>query len=387
MRVGADACCWSNRRGFGRFTRELLTQMAAARPQHLTLVVDRHTAETWPLPAGAHVEVVDVEPPTRAASASGARSVGDLWRLSRAATRARFDAFFFPAVYTFYPLLGTTPVVVGFHDAIAEQHPGLVFGGARSRAFWAAKTWLARRQARRIVTVSESARRDVVRAFGVAESTVRIVREAAAPEFRCLADREAQDETRRRYGVPDGRLLLLHVGGLSPHKNLARLLSALARLDPSLPWHLLLAGDARADGFRDCHAELLEVVARHNLADRVTFAGFVPDPDLVALYNAATMLVLPSLGEGFGLPAVEAMACGLPVAASTAGSLPEVLGGAGALFDPNDPDHIAETIAGLLRDPVRRERLRQAGLERAKSFSWTAAADATWRVLDEAARA
>jgi glycosyltransferase involved in cell wall biosynthesis len=385
MRLGVDACCWSNRRGFGRFTRELLTRMAALRPHEITLLVDRHTAEAWPLPSTAQVEIVDVEPPTRAASAEGARRASDVWKLGRAAARGRFDVFFFPAVYTFYPLLSRTPVVVGFHDAIAEQHPALVFNGGRSRAFWAAKTWLARRQARRVVTVSKAARRDVIDVFGVAESRIHVIFEAPAAEFRPLSDDAARRDVRRRYGAPEQGPLLLHVGGLSPHKNLSRLLSSLTKLDDSV--HLLLVGDIRADGFRDCHADLQRSVAALGLQHRVTFAGFVPDPDLVRLYNAATMLALPSLAEGFGLPAAEAMACGLPVAASTRGALPEVLGEAAVFFDPEDPTAIAAAIGRVLHDAPLRERLRQAGLDRARSLSWTAAAEAGWRVMEEAAHA
>ena len=389
MRIGIDACCWSNRRGFGRFTRELVTHLLAAAPSHeVTLVVDSWTARDWPLPPSARTTIVAcAEQPTRAASAGGARSLADLWRLSRAASRGAFDVFFFPAVYSFYPLGRRPPTVIAFHDAMAEQHPGLAFPGRRARLSWAAKTWLAKRQADRVLTVSESARADVVRVFGVNPEIVRVVPEAAGFEFHPVDDEDARGRACRQYDLPEDRLLLLHVGGLSPHKNLDRLLHAVARLDPSLPpWHLALVGDITGDSFLGCYPQLAKAVGRLGLEDRVTFTGFVPDPDLVVLYNAATMLVLPSLAEGFGLPALEAMACGLPVVASRRGSLPEVLGPAALFFDPADVDDMAGAIARALRDADLRARLRRAGLERAQAFSWTAAAEATVRVLEEAAR-
>jgi glycosyltransferase involved in cell wall biosynthesis len=381
MRLGVDACCWSNRRGFGRFTRELLRHMVAEAGGHeVTLVVDGATARDWPLPAGARLEVVDTaEQPSRAASARGARSPADLWRLARAAAR--------PAVYSFYPLLRRVPTVVTFHDAIAETHGDLVFPGPWPRLLWRSKTWLARRQADRILTVSESARGEIVRRYGTG-AHVRVIPEAAGPEFRATGDAEALARVRARYGLPAGVPLLLHVGGLGPHKNLARLLAALEPLASAEPaWHLALVGNDTTDGFHTEVSVLRQAIRRGALRGRVTLTGEVPDADLVLLYSAATLLVLPSLAEGFGLPAVEAMACGLPVAASRGGSLPEVLGGAGALFDPLDPADIAAVVARLIGDAALRARLRERGLERSRAFSWPSAARAALRVCEELAHA
>jgi len=385
VHVGIDACCWSNRRGFGRFTRELVSHMVREAPQHeYTLVTDAMTAAAARFPHGARVEVVPTsEQPTRAASAQGARTPRDLWRMSRAASRLPCDLFFFPAVYSFYPLLRRVPTVVTFHDAIAENHPDLIFPGRRSRLFWSAKMWLALRQADRLMTVSEAARAAIAAAFRCAPERIHVVTEGTGEEFRPFDDPAAIREVRGRYRLPD-RPLVLYVGGISPHKNLQGLIHARARVEH--PCHLVIVGDYASDAFHGCYEELVALTRRLGLDEALTFTGFVTNEDLVALYNAATLLVLPSFDEGFGLPVVEAMACGLPVAASRRGSLPEVLGTAGLFFDPEDAGEMAAVIARLLEAPHLRQQLRSEGLRRAQGFSWSAAARSAIRLFEDMTR-
>jgi glycosyltransferase involved in cell wall biosynthesis len=392
VHVAIDACCWSNRRGFGRYTRELVTEMVRKpRGHEITLVVDRQTAAGHALPAGCRVEVVDTrEQPTRAASAEGSRGLSDLWRLSRRASACRADVFFFPAVYSYFPLWRGTPMVVAFHDAIAEEHPELVLPEWRGRALWTVKTWLARRQARCLLTVSEDAREQIVRAFSYPRERIHVVAEAAGAEFRPFAagERSRVEEALRRYRLPADVPLLLYVGGLSPHKNLDGLLRAMAAVRAGgSRVHLAIAGDPAADGFLSSHGGLLGLRRELGLDDAVTLTGFVPSADLVALYNAAAAVVLPSFSEGFGLPAIEAMACGIPVAASRAGALPEVVGEAGVFFDPRDPADMAGALAQIVSDAALRGRLAGLALARARTFSWSAAAERTLDLLAEVARA
>lgn len=389
MRVGIEACTWANRRGYGRFTRELVSTMVRRHPRHrFVLVVDNHTARECAFPDGAEVLVVETSAqPTRAAAADGSRSLKDLWRMSRAASRGRFDAFLFPTRYSFVPLFGRTPTVVTFHDATSEKHPELLFPSVRARLFWRLKTHLALRRADRLVTVSNDARRQIAAAFGLAESSIVVVSEGPDPIFRPRPGDPAVESVRVRYGLPPVAPLVLYVGGISPHKNLQALVraAAIVRREEPGPWHVVLVGDYKGDSFLGCYRELNELVRALGLGGRVTFTGFVPDEDLVLLYNAATMLVLASKGEGFGLPVVEAMACGLPVTASDRNSIPEVLGGAGLLFDPDSDDAIADCVRRLLREPALRADLRARGLARAEAYSWDAGADTMMRVLEEAA--
>lgn len=389
MRIGVEACTWANRRGYGRFTRQLVAAMVARHPEHrFVLVVDTHTARQCTFPSEAETLVVETsEQPTQAAAADGARSVGDIWRMSRALTHARFDVVLFPTRYTFVPLLGSTPAVLTIHDTTDVQQPHLLFPHWRSRLLWKLKSRLAISRAKRIVTVSNDARRQIAAAFDLREDSITVVSEGPDAGFGPRSGDAAVEQVRARYRLPAGVHLILYVGGISPHKNLQALLRAAARVrgQEREGWHVVLVGDYKGDSFLGCYNELVALVRLLGLDQRVTFTGFVPDEDLVLLYNAAAMLVLPSKGEGFGLPVVEAMACGLPVAVSDRNSLPEVLGGAGLLFDPDSDEAIAAGILRLLREPPLRADLRARGLARAQAYSWDAGADTMVRVLEEAA--
>jgi len=389
MRVGVEACTWANRRGYGRFTRELVSAMVARHPEHrFVLVVDSHTAGECSFPAGAETVVVDtVVQPTKAAAAEGSRSLHDVWRMSRALTSARFDVVLFPTRYTFVPLLRRTPAVLTIHDATDVKQPQLLFPNWRSRLLWRMKSRLAIMRADRIVTVSNDARRQIAAAFGLHEASIAVVSEGTDAGFRPRPGDNAVEQVRDRYRLPRDASLILYVGGISPHKNLDALLraAAIVRKDEPKGWHVVLVGDYKGDSFLGCYQELTALVRSLAIDDLVTFTGFVPDDDLALLYNAATMLTLPSKGEGFGLPVVEAMACGLPVIASDRNSLPEVLGGAGLLFDPDSDQGLAACILNLLRDPDLRADLRARGLVRAAAYTWSAGADTMVRVLEDAA--
>lgn len=389
MRVGIEACTWANRRGYGRFTRELVSAMVTRHPEHrFVLVVDNHTARECSFPAGAETVVVEtVAQPTRAAAADGSRSLRDVWRMSRALASARFDVILFPTRYTFVPLLRRTPAVLTIHDATDVRHPRLLFPNWRSRVLWRMKSQLAIRRADRIVTVSNDARRQIAAAFGLREASIAVVSEGPDAGFHPRPGDAAIEHVRERYRLPRAASLILYVGGISPHKNLDALMRAavIVRQEVASGWHIVLVGDYQGDSFLGCYHELVALVRSLGIDGLVTFTGFVPDDDLALLYNAATMLALPSKGEGFGLPVVEAMACGLPVIASDRNSLPEVLGGAGLLFDPDSDQALATCILRLLREPNLRADLSARGLARAGAYTWSAGADTMVRVLEDAA--
>ncbi|MFO0888434.1 MAG: glycosyltransferase family 1 protein [Isosphaeraceae bacterium] len=374
MRIGIDGGCLSNRRGFGRFSRRMLDALAKDRgPHELAVILDRPSAPQVSLPGGVEPILVDViAAPSRAASSQGRRSLRDMLAMGRAAARARLDLFYFPATYTFYPVWNVRRVVVTMHDTLALAHPGLVFPSRAGRLAWLLKEYAAARWADRIVTVSETSRRDLQSWFRLPPDKLRVVTEAPDPVFRPESGNPAGTAVLRRYGIPHGSRYLLYVGGLSPHKNLPRLIEAFAwAADGTLV--LVLVGDLN-DVFHTQIPEIRAAIERGGLGGRVLLPGFVPDADLVHLYSRAYALVQPSLMEGFGLPAVESMACGTPVVSSRAGSLPEVVGDAGIFFDPLCTSSIAGAIDRISADPDLRARLADRALARSREFSWDRAA-------------
>jgi glycosyltransferase involved in cell wall biosynthesis len=303
--------------------------------------------------------------------------------MGRAAARAGLDLIYFPASYSFFPVWGVPRVVVTLHDTLALARPELVFPTRAGRVAWALKEHAAVRWADRVVTVSEAARRDLLAWFKLPEERVRVVGEGPDPVFRPRPGGPASDAALARYGVAPGSRFFLYVGGLSPHKNLPRLVEGFARSGLGGEGvRLVLVGDT-GDVFHTHVPALREAVGRHGLGDRVVFTGFVPDGDLAEFYNRALALVQPSLMEGFGLPPVEAMACGTAVLASTAGSLPEVVGEAGYYFDPAEPGAIAEGLRAVADRPELRRDLRARALRRAGRFSWPASARALLDTFEE----
>lgn len=388
MRIGIDATCWQNKRGYGRFTRELLEAVLEAdKANEYLFFVDPATEESGELPMDVQKVVVNTSvAPIEAASAEGRRSLRDVWAMSREVMRHKPDLFFFPTVYSYFPILSRTKIIVTVHDVIAEHHPDLIFPNARSKFFWGLKQKAAIRQADIIATVSEYSKQQIIEYFGVSPSRLRIISEAARPAFRVLEKDEAMSRALERHHVAPNEKFLLYVGGISPHKNLSTLISAFESVNKTRSndrVKLVLVGDYKGDSFFSAYPALKEQIGRLGLDDQITFTGYVPDEDLAFLYNGASALVFPSLEEGFGLPAVEAMACGTPVAASNCGSLPEVIGSAGRFFDPRDPVDIANVLARILDDDELRASMKKAGLSRSKEFLWKKAAHETLSIFDE----
>jgi glycosyltransferase involved in cell wall biosynthesis len=388
VRIGIDACCWANRRGFGRFTRELLQALVASdRKNEYLFFVDQQTARDCELPGSVRKIVVQTEvSPTQAASASGRRSLGDLWSLSREVFRHRLNLFFFPAVYSYFPIVNRTKVVVTLHDAIAEHYPDLVFSNRKLRTFWNLKRELAIRQADLIVTVSEYSRQQLIKRLGLSEKRVRAISEAPHSTFRLLPETAAVMKSLGKYQLSSGMQFMLYVGGISPHKNLNALVSAFQRMlsDPLFEnVKLVLVGDYNEDSFLSAYDSVRRQVAKSGLEDKVIFTGFVSDEDLAVLYNAATLFVLPSFEEGFGLPAIEAMACGTPVVCSNRGPMPELLGDAGRFFDPTDVQMMTDVLKSVFADGALRKRMRESALKRAPQFSWGNVAMDTLRIFEE----
>lgn len=263
--------------------------------------------------------------------------------------------------------------VITIHDLAFLRFPHLL---TPESARYYGQVARAIRSADQVIAVSDSTRRDLLELLSADPEKVTVVHSGVSPECQRLDPAEVESQ-RRRLGLPES--FILFVGTLEPRKNLPTLLKAFARLRRAHPVPLVVVG-----GKGWLYEELFRVRDDLGLGEEVRFAGPVPARELVYYYSCATCLVLPSLYEGFGHPVLEAMACGTPVVASNASSLPEVVGDAGLLVDPEDVEGLAATLGRLLADGNLRQRLIHLGLERAQSFSWEKTARETLAVYHRA---
>lgn len=269
------------------------------------------------------------------------------------------------------PAWGPWRSVVTLHDLAFLLYPET--HTQASRAYYAAAGESARR-AQRVIAVSQRTASDAVRLLGVDPARMRVVHEAAGPAFT-PQPREALEPLARRFGISPQQPYILFVGTLEPRKNLPLLVEAFARVRQQLEVQLVIVG---ARGWLDQSTD----AARG--ADATHFVGWLDEDDLAVLYSHAGVLALPSLYEGFGLPVLEAMACGAPVVSSNAGPLPEVAGDAAVLLPPEDAHMWSEALLRVLTDPARAAELSRRGAARAADFSWHKTAHATREVYREA---
>jgi glycosyltransferase involved in cell wall biosynthesis len=392
MRIAVDATCWANGRGYGRFTRHLLPAMTALAPgDQFICLLDPASAAGFDL-TGANVRPVLVEQtraPSEAAAADGSRSPFDMLRLTRAVWRERPDVFFSPSVYSFFPLPPGQRAVVTVHDAIAERFPELTLPTPRARLFWRLKVGLALRQARLVLTVSDFAAGEIAEVLHVAPGRIRVAGEAPAAAFRPSENRDEIARVAARVGLPSGpeTRWFVYVGGFNPHKHvdaIVRAHAAVARTGVA-PVHLLLVGTLDKDVFHGDQAAIRRAIAAAGTGDLVHWTGFVPDEDLRHLHSGAVALVMASANEGFGLPAVEAAACGTPVVATTASPLPQLLEGGGIFVRPGDDAGLVAALHTMLQDEPARLRMGRVARERSAALSWSGGAAAALGALREAA--
>jgi glycosyltransferase involved in cell wall biosynthesis len=227
-----------------------------------------------------------------------------------------------------------------------------------------------------IITVSESSKREIIKYLNVPEEKISVIYGGYSDIFKPKTDDRLSGEVKRKYNITGN--YLLYVGTLEPRKNLKGLIQAYTQCQAKKDFLLVLAG---GKGWKYEH--IFRLVDKLQLQDQVIFTGYVEEADLPGLYQGASLFVYPSFYEGFGLPPLEAMACGLPVIVSNTTSLPEVVGDAGVYVDPNDVEQIAFSIDTVLSDSELRRNLTQRGSERARLFSWEKTAKATLQLYEQ----
>ena len=293
--------------------------------------------------------------------------------LPMAAARARLDLLHCPV--NVRPLFCPCPAIITIHDLIFLRYPQ-AFRPARRRYLSAMTRWSARHAAH-IITVSEATRRDTIRLLGVPPDHVTTVHNGVGEQFKPLADTELAG-FRRAKGL-SGRVVLF-VGTLEPRKNLTVLLNAFAALiaEPGFEDVTLYIGGSKGWYYDEVFATAESLGLAQSR--RVVFLGRVPDDELPLWYNIASVFVYPSLYEGFGLPALEAMACGSPVLVSNTSSFPEVIGDAGLLLDPGQVRPWVEGLRRTLSDAEVAAAMREKGLQQAETFSWDRTARETLEI-------
>lgn len=369
-KIGIDASrmAWARRTGTEQYTTHLVKALTRLPPRHRLILYFNHlppapaSGGDWGDPQGStwpdQVTVRAIPFPR-------------LWthlRLSWEMLRHPPDLLFVPAHVL--PLWRPRRTVVTIHDLgyrfFPEAHPP-----HRRLELHLSTMWNVR-VASRVIAISQATKDDLARHYSVPENKIAVVHHGVAPRFRPTEDSTA----RAHYGLPER--YLLYLGTLQPRKNIERLLRAHAQLPPRAP-ALVLAG-ARGWYFERIAAVIDELA----LGRRVHLPGYIDDADVPALLSGAIALVYPSLYEGFGLPALEAMACGTPVIAADTSSLPEVVGEAGLLVDPLNTEQLAAAIERVWTDEDLHRELRRRGLERAAQFSWARCAEETMDILEEA---
>jgi glycosyltransferase involved in cell wall biosynthesis len=276
------------------------------------------------------------------------------------------------------PPVSMARLVVTVHDIAYALYPQMF--SWRDRALLKSLVPLSLRRAAEITTVSESSRRDIARYYRISEERITVINNSVSPAFRRLPDRQPVEAAKQRYGIR-GQYVLA-VGNLQPRKNLSRLIRAFASLRRAGAYEgrLVLVGRSRWRG-----SLIQQEIHALGLQSQVVCTGYVSEADVVALYNGADVFVYPSLYEGFGLPPLEAMACGCPVVTGDRSSLPEVVDTAGLMVDPTCVDELADAMLRLIRDGELRNTLIGRGQARAAHFTAERTARAMMALYQRAA--
>jgi len=279
------------------------------------------------------------------------------------------NAFHSPAFVC--PLIKTCPTIVTIHDMAYFLYPDKFVGTYRLYLkFWVP---LSIRIADKIITDSICSKKDIVRLLKIPESKVEVVYLGKDSSFRPIKDTGLLEKYKKNNNLPDN--FMLYVGTLEPRKNITGLLKAyriFKNNHPVLEYDLIIAGEK---GWM--YSEIFSLVEELDLKDNIKFLGYIYDDDLPLLYNSSRLFVYPSLYEGFGLPPLEAMACGIPVITSNTSSLPEIVSGAGIMVNPQDANALAEAMCRVLTDKKQYQTMVENGLKRAEEFSWKNTADKT----------
>jgi glycosyltransferase involved in cell wall biosynthesis len=338
--------------GIGVYTSNLFNALRCVAPEHNYIELNQGTDVRMRLDRRLRWQQIEVPRRARAVVADVLHVPG-------------FDA----------PVWKPCPVVLTVHDLIGflfpRQFPPV------SRFYWSRWLPFTLRFATHIMADSECTRQDIMRLLGVPEARITVVPMGVGPHYQPLTDHDRVQAVRQKYHLP--ARFILFVSTLEPRKGIDTLVEAFARVQ-SRHSDVELVITGKVGWYTD---QFFAQVERLGLKGKIVFTGYVADDDLVALYNAAELLAFPSRYEGFGMPVLEAMACGTPVVCSSSSSLPEVAGDAALLVPPDDSDALAQALGQALEDGVLRQQMRNRGLTQAARFSWEQTARQTLAIYEK----
>lgn len=370
MRIGIDARFYSSSfTGIGRYVYELVDHLLRIDHENEYVLFFNNPVFEKFMPPRKGIEKMLAESPHY--------SFHEQWHFWRALLRANLDLMHFTHFNA--PVLYRKPSIVTIHDLTLHKYPG-----NKMKSFW--RRWgyewsihSITRRAKKIIAVSEHTKSDISKFLGAKKEDIAVIHEGVNPEFRPLSESNVVKDFIKRMGFD--KPYILYTGVWRSHKNLVNLIKAFALLHHRYHFNGLLVITGKEDPW---YPEVKKTVTEEHLEGEVRFTGLIPEEDLVPLYNGALLYVLPSLYEGFGLPALEAMACGVPVCAARSSSLPEICGEGNAIFfDPYDVYDMAEKIAAVYNNPQIMADLRQKGLHRVKDFSWEKMAKETLKIYNQ----
>jgi len=358
--------------GIGRYSSNLIQELARLDDENEYFLLIRTTdLQSVPaLPSNFHIV------PTWSKN----YSIRELWELSSQAIRLRPDVLH--SLHYVVPLIKRSTSIVTIHDTAHLRFPNQLLS-LSARVYTRIMIRIAAATATAVITVSQASKQEIMRLLKVPAKKVTVVPEAPSPIFRIIAEEAGCRDVLERFRLVSTPFIV-YIGMWKPHKNLVGLLRAFKLVvsrnkEPGLKLVIVGRRDPR-------YSEVLAEIDRLQLGAQVILTGSISDEELVCILNAARLLVQPSFYEGFGLPVLEAMACGTPVVSSNAASLPEVVGDAGLLVDPHDVEGMAEAIEMVLTDSRLWHELRQRGLARAQMYSWQETAKQTLEIYRSLSR-
>lgn len=370
MRIGIDARFYSSSfTGIGRYVHELIKHLPKIdqRNQYI-LFFNNPQFEEFSLPY-KNVEKVLADSPHYSR-----KEQLHFWRVLN---RSNLDLMHFTHFNA--PILYRRPSIVTIHDLTLSLYPGKKMTGVLARIAYHVTIRSIIKRAKRIIAVSKNTKQDLVRLLRANSAKIRVIHEGVDPQFRQIKDRGLISQFREKTSLI--KPYILYTGVWRSHKNLVNLIRAFGILRNKYKFDGWLVITGKEDPW---YPEVKEAVRDEKLEGAVRFTGLIPDEDLVLLYNGALLYVLPSFYEGFGLPALEAFACGIPVCAARSSSLPEICGEDNAVFfDPHSTEDMAEKIASVYNDEARMAELRERGLKRVKDFSWERMARETLEIYQK----